>query len=84
MSEDTTLVVPTARNDWGQRETRELFLQFVDRAPNHGITSFFLDKASVSAREDGQICNHKEGDTRQEDAKDQKSTLIYNRIRYDH
>ena len=42
MSEDTAPVVPTARNDWGQRETRELVLQFVDRALNHGITSFFL------------------------------------------
>jgi hypothetical protein len=34
--------------DWGQAETRGKFLALADRAVGSGITSFFLDKASVS------------------------------------
>ena len=34
--------------DWGQAETKGKFLALADRAVGSGITSFFLDKASVS------------------------------------
>ena len=44
--------------DWGQNATRAIFLEFVDTAIGSGITSFFLDKASVSANGKGEICNH--------------------------
>ena len=44
--------------DWGQNASREIFLSFVDTALSSGISSFFLDKASTSAKGDGTICNH--------------------------
>ena len=44
--------------DWGQNATRAIFLKFVERAIGGGITSFFLDKASVSANGKSEICNH--------------------------
>lgn len=43
--------------DWGQAATRDTFMEFVSRALESGITSFFLDKASTSAH-GNQICNH--------------------------
>jgi hypothetical protein len=42
--------------DFGQNATRDIFMQFVDKALASGISSFFLDKASISAKSDGQIC----------------------------
>jgi hypothetical protein len=44
--------------DWSQNATRTIFLEFVDKAIESGITSFFLDKASVSTSGKGGICNH--------------------------
>lgn len=46
--------------DWGQNETISMFLETVDAAVASGITSFFLDKAQVSAK-NGEICNHQCG-----------------------
>jgi len=45
--------------DWGQPETQQIFLEYVDAALAAGVTSFFLDKASTIADEAaGTICNH--------------------------